>query len=220
MLVDLHCHTSPRSSCSKATLAGLVEAARARGVDALCITEHDILWTEDDLAAASREVGFPLLNGVELSTDVGHVLCYGPLRRPLWQGYRFEELVAETESTGAALVLAHPVRRTAGERAARAGRTPPSAEEVAGSAAWVKAHGVEAFSTQSIPAEHTLTAAALAVAPKPAVAGSDAHDEHNAGAFATRFTVDVRTAADIAAEIRAGRVEPLRLLDTHPRYRG
>jgi hypothetical protein len=211
MLVDLHCHTSPRSSCSRASLEGLVAAARARGVDALCITEHDILWSDDDLAAASRSVDFPLMAGVELSTDVGHVLCYGPLRRPLWQGYRFEELADEASETGAALVLAHPVRRTAGERAARAGRVPPSAEEVAASVAWERAHGVEAFSTQSIPAEHALTAAALAVAPKPAVAGSDAHDARNAGAFATRFAVDVRTAADIAGEIRAARVEPVRL---------
>jgi predicted metal-dependent phosphoesterase TrpH len=211
VLVDLHCHTSPRSSCSRATLRGLVDAARARGVDALCLTEHDLLWDGDDLAAAAREVGFPLLAGVELSTDVGHVLAYGPLRRPLWQGYRFEELVEECDDTGSALVLAHPVRRTAGERAARAGRPPPPPEDVVGTTAWRLAHGVEAFSTQSIPAEHALTAAALALAPKPAVAGSDAHDEHNAGAFATRFEAPVRTAADVAAAIRAGRVEPVRV---------
>jgi hypothetical protein len=62
-----------------------------------------------------------------------------------------------------------------------------------------------------------LVAAALTVAPKPAVAGSDAHDAHNAGAFATRFADEVRTAGDIAAAIRAGGVEPLRLLDTETR---
>jgi len=211
MLVDLHCHTSPRSSCSRATLEGLAAAARARGVDGLCLTEHDLLWSEDDLAAASSSVGFPLMAGVELSTDVGHVLVYGELRRPLWQGYRFAELVDEAASTGAAVVLAHPVRRVAGERAARAGRAAPPASEVAASDAWRLAHGVEACSTQSTAAEHALTAEALAVVPKPAVAGSDAHDAHNAGAFATRFATPVRTAHDIAAAIRAGRVEPVRL---------
>jgi hypothetical protein len=177
-------------------LEGLVSVARTRGLDALCITEHDLLWSDEDLRAASREVDFPLLAAVELSTDVGHVLAYGPLRRPLWQGYSFAELVEEAAETGTAVVLAHPVRRTAGERA---------------SWAWAHAHGVEAFSTQSIPAEHALTAAALALAPKPAVAGSDAHDDHNAGAFATRFDRPVRTAADVAAEIRADRVQPVRL---------
>ena len=195
---------------------GLVSAARARGVDALCITEHDLVWPDDELGAASRELGFPLMAGVELSTDVGHVLVYGPLRRPLWQGYRFDELAEEAASTGAALVLAHPVRRVAGERAARAGRVPPPPEEVAASDAWRLAHGVEACSTQSTAAEHALTAAALSVVPKPAVAGSDAHDAHNGGAFATRFDVLVRSAGDIAAAIRAGAVTPVRLLDTDP----
>ena len=210
MLIDLHCHTSPRSSCSKATLEGLVATARARGVDALCITEHDLRWTEDDLAAASKAVGFPLLWGVEVSTDVGHVLAYGELRRPLWRGYKLAELAEEADETGAALVLAHPVRYLAGERAARAGRTPPPPEDVAALPQWTLVHAVEAMSTQTTPEEHALVAAALAVTPRPATAGSDAHDNDKAGAFATRVADHVRTPADLATEIRAGRVEPVR----------
>ena len=210
MLVDLHCHTSPKSSCSRATLEGLVAQARARGVDALCITEHDLRWTDDDLAAASKAVDFPLLRGVEVSTDVGHVLAYGELRRPLWRGYSLEELVAEADETGAALVLAHPVRYLAGERAARAGRTPPSPEAVAALPQWSLVHAVEAMSTQTTPDEHALVAAALAVAPRPATAGSDAHDDEKAGAYATRFERPVRTPAELAEEIRAGRITPAR----------
>ena len=209
MLVDLHCHTSPRSSCSRATLEGLVAHARARGVDALCITEHDLRWSDEDLADASRAVAFPLLRGIEVSTDVGHVLAYGELRRPLWRGYTLEELAAEAEETGAALVLAHPVRYLAGERAARAGRTPPPPEAVAGLPQWSLVHAVEAMSTQTTVDEHALVAAALAVAPRPATAGSDAHDDEKAGTYATRFERTVRTAADLAAEIRAGRIAPV-----------
>jgi predicted metal-dependent phosphoesterase TrpH len=208
VLIDLHCHTSPRSSCSRATLEGLVAVARARGVDALCITEHDLRWSEDDLAAASRAVDFPLLYGVEVSTDVGHVLAYGELRRPLWRGYSLEALAAEADETGAALVLAHPVRYLAGERAARAGRTPPPPEEVAALPQWSLVHAVEAMSTQTTPDEHALVAAALAVVPRPATAGSDAHDDEKAGAYATLLERPVRTAAELASEIRAGRVTP------------
>jgi hypothetical protein len=210
VLIDLHCHTSPRSSCSRATLQGLVANARARGVDALCITEHDLRWSEDELAAASADVGFPLLYGVEVSTDVGHVLAYGELRRPLWRGYKLAELAAEAEETGAALVLAHPVRYLAGERAVRAGRTPPPPEAVAALPQWSLVHAVEAMSTQTTPDEHALVAAALVVAPRPATAGSDAHDDEKAGAFATRLERSVRNGAELAAEIRAGRVEPVR----------
>ncbi len=84
--IDLHAHTSPRSNCSRTTLEELVETARSRGLDALCITEHDVRWPAEELADASRLLDFPLIPGVELTTDVGHVLAFGPLEKPLWMG--------------------------------------------------------------------------------------------------------------------------------------
>ncbi len=84
-------------------------------------------WDDEALADASRRLGFPLIGGVELTTDIGHVLVFGPLRRPLWAGYTFERLVEEVERTGAAIVLPHPLRRVAGARAVRGGRVPPPA---------------------------------------------------------------------------------------------
>lgn len=211
MLIDLHAHTAPRSNCSRTTLDELVASARRRGLDALCITEHDVRWPDDELADASRTLGFPLIPGVELSTDIGHVLVFGPLERPLWSGYTFEQLVEETERSGTALVLPHPVRRVAGERARRAGRVPPTPAEVAAWPQWSAVHAIEAASTQTIAAEHELTAAALAVVPRPRVGASDAHGPDLAGRFCTRLSVDVRDASGLAAEIRAGHTDAVRL---------
>ncbi len=208
MIVDLHAHSSPRSSCSKASLADLVASAREHGADAICLTEHDVMWPEDELAAASREVGMTLFSGVELSTDVGHVLAYGRLERPLWSKYRLEQLVEEAERGLLALVLPHPVRYDVGARAVRAGRTPPAAGDVAARPAWTAVHGVECGSTQTTPAEQALTADALSAVPRPAVAGSDAHAPRRAGAWATEFSDEVRTVEDLVTELRAGRVRP------------
>ncbi|MEP6624162.1 MAG: PHP domain-containing protein, partial [Acidimicrobiia bacterium] len=80
MRIDLHAHTAPRSNCSRTTLEELVTTARAHGLDALCITEHDVRWPDAELADASALLDFPLIPGVELTTDVGHVLAFGPLR--------------------------------------------------------------------------------------------------------------------------------------------
>jgi predicted metal-dependent phosphoesterase TrpH len=209
VLIDLHAHTAPRSNCSTTTLGELVAAARARGLDALCVTEHDVRWPDDELADASRLLDFPLIPGVELTTDVGHVLAFGPLEKPLWMGYKLEELVAETERTGTALVLPHPVRRTAGERAVLGGRTPPTPEFVAAMPQWSAVHAIEVASTQTTPLEHTLTAAALSVVPRPAIGASDAHGPGLAGTYATRLDRRVDTAVELAAEIRAGHVAPV-----------
>ncbi len=206
MLIDLHAHTSPRSNCSRTTLEELVETARARGLDALCITEHDVRWPDEELADASRLLGFPLIPGVELTTDVGHVLAFGPLRKPLWMGYTLAELVEECEGSDTALVLPHPLRRFAGERAIKGGRMPPSAQEIAAFPQWDMVHAIEAASTQTTPLEHSLTAAALEVAPRPSVGASDAHGPGLAGAYATEIDRVVHTAEELAREIRAGHV--------------
>ena len=209
MLIDLHAHTSPRSNCSRTTLDELVDTARARGLDALCITEHDVRWPDEELADASRLLGFPLIPGVELTTDVGHVLAFGPLRKPLWMGYSLAELVEECEHSDTALVLPHPLRRFAGERAVKGGRMPPTPAEVVALPQWEMVHAIEAASTQTTVLEHTLTAAALAEAPRPAVGASDAHGPGLAGAFATEVDRVVHTAEDLAREIRAGHVRPV-----------
>lgn len=211
MLIDLHAHTAPRSNCSRTTLEELVTTARARGLDALCITEHDVRWPGDELADASRLLDFPLVPGVELTTDVGHVLVFGPLEKPLWLGYRLEELVEECERSDTALVLPHPVRRLAGERAIKGGRTPPSPDAVAALPQWCAVHAIEVASTQTTALEHTLTAAALELVSRPAVGASDAHGAGLAGTYATQLDRTVQTAEELAAEIRAGHVRPTRL---------
>ncbi len=210
MLIDLHAHTSPRSNCSRTTLDELVDTARSRGLDALCITEHDVRWPDDELADASRLLGFPLIPGVELTTDVGHVLAFGPLRKPLWMGYTLAELVEECEHSDTALVLPHPLRRFAGARAIQGGRKPPNAAEIVALPQWEMVHAIESASTQTTVLEHTLTAAALAAAPRPAVGASDAHGPGLAGTFATELDRVVHTAVDLAKEIRAGHVRPIR----------
>ena len=210
MLIDLHAHTSPRSNCSRTTLDELVSTARAHGLDALCITEHDVRWPDDELADASRALDFSLIPGVELTTDVGHVLAFGPLRKPLWMGYSLAELVEECEQSDTALVLPHPLRRYAGERAVKGGRMPPTADEIVALPQWEMVHAIETASTQTTALEHTLTAAALAAAPRPAVAASDAHGPGLAGAYATEVDGSIRTAEDLARAIRAGHVRPTR----------
>lgn len=191
------------------TLEELVVSARRAGLDALCLTEHDLAWDSQDLADASAQVGFPLISGVEVTTDVGHVLVFGELRRPLWQGYLLEELAVEAAETGLALVLPHPLRYIAGERATIAGVPRPGAAEIAATASWSLVHAIEVASTQSIPGEHVLASEAAVLGGFVSVGGSDAHHTGKAGAYATRFERSVKNAAELSDELRAGRVVPV-----------
>ena len=54
MIVDLHSHTSAYSECGRDSLTAMVRAAMDRGLDALCVTEHDVVYPEE---RADAEVG-------------------------------------------------------------------------------------------------------------------------------------------------------------------
>ncbi len=82
---DLHCHTT--ASDGTFTPRALVEEARARGLAAIAVTDHDSIEGIDEAVAAGADNGVTVVPGVEISTDVEsgevHVLgYYVDVRRP------------------------------------------------------------------------------------------------------------------------------------------
>jgi predicted metal-dependent phosphoesterase TrpH len=112
MKFDLHLHTSRHSPDSIMSPQVLVGRAREIGLDGVVITEHDWLWTEeelDELRAAAP--GLVVLAGIEVSTRQGHFLAYGvtnPFAVP--HGIGVAELCREVHRQGGAVVAAHPYR--------------------------------------------------------------------------------------------------------------
>ena len=76
--VDLHAHST--ASDGELTPAELVRYARARGLSALALTDHDSVDGIDAALAAARGTALEIIPGVELSCDVPqtevHVLGY------------------------------------------------------------------------------------------------------------------------------------------------
>jgi predicted metal-dependent phosphoesterase TrpH len=109
MLIDLHCHTRLYSPCSALTPDALVRAARARGLDALCITEHDALWPLEDARRLAESLEFVVLRGLEVTTEYGHVLVYGATRHEPAMA-TLAELHRIVRSESGLMFLAHPGR--------------------------------------------------------------------------------------------------------------
>ncbi|MFC1896730.1 PHP domain-containing protein, partial [Thermodesulfobacteriota bacterium] len=80
--VDLHVHTSYGSSCGYMTPSEAVRRAKLIGLDGVCITEHDYAWSPDAIKRLTDENEMLVLPGVEVGTDIGHILVFG-LRRNL-----------------------------------------------------------------------------------------------------------------------------------------
>jgi hypothetical protein len=194
VLIDLHCHTLPRSTCSQLHPDDLVAAARAAGLDGICLTEHDRWWPERELDALRQRAGFLVLAGVELTTDLGHVLAFGlpeSASKPI-----AADLAAHAEAHGALLFLAHPARDSLLRLNRQVTDTFASVEAVNGSDSHLK----------------NLAATGIARAFRlPGIAGSDAHTLAEVGRAATRFLDRITDHASLLTALHAARYEPTTL---------
>ena len=170
-LVELHAHSSNRSRDSGVSVRDLVAQAKHRGLDALCLTEHNTLWPQAEIRELNERHEFTIIPGMELGTDVGHVLVFGlPRYHPeLLEIDRLHRVVAEE---GGVAVLAHPMRHRPGRHAGW--------EEIQ---AWFQ--GVEVINgdhSDTVGGYHHSQTQSLGLAP---VAGSDAHSRPAVGRVAT-----------------------------------
>ena len=194
-LIDLHCHTLPLSTCSALHPEQLIEIARERGLDGICLTEHDRLWDEAALAELRARTGFLVLSAVELTTDMGHVLAFG-LDELSPTAALATNLFAEAQSQGALLFLAHP---------ARDGLLKVSKETVQ------FFESVEAINGSDTRLQNMAAAGLSRVFRLPGIGGSDCHSAAEAGRAATRFAATITSNADLLAALRSGEYEAVGL---------
>ena len=77
MLVDMHLHECTFSKDSFINLKQIVSVARARGLDAVGITDHDSMGLVDFAAEFSKKENFPIFVGVEYFSAHGDITAWG-----------------------------------------------------------------------------------------------------------------------------------------------
>jgi hypothetical protein len=195
VLIDLHCHTLPRSQCSALRPEDLVDLARARGLDGICLTEHDALWPQNELANLRERTNFPIFSGVELTTDMGHILAFG-LNAGSGLFGSAAAAFAAAQREDALLFLAHP---------ARDGLLKVSHDTV------TFFESVEALNGSDSRLQN-MAASSLAHGFRlPGIGGSDAHAAAEVGRAATRFEAVLTDNASLLAALRSGRYEAVSL---------
>lgn len=110
---DLHMHTI--HSDGDWTVAELINSARERGLDFICITEHNTSSHHAEIAGAGSTLRPLVLRGEEITTYGGHANAFG-LPAGTWIDFRvtpkdvarISSVAAEVHKVGALISINHP----------------------------------------------------------------------------------------------------------------
>ncbi len=210
MLIDLHTHTQPLSHDSDLSPDELIDAAKAAGLDAVCLTEHDFVWDPEEVRQLARRHVFAVLHGIEVNTDDGHFLAFG-LDQYVYGMHRTAELARLVEQAGGALVAAHPYRRQLPFELRDEGDWTEPLERAVANPAYRYVCAIETLNGRGRERENAFSQALGERLGLPAVAASDAHQRSDVGRYATAFQRDIADVPDLVRELNAGRFHPVAL---------
>ena len=205
MLIDLHAHTAPRSDDSELTPDELIINAKRAGLDALCLTEHDAFWNDEDIAALRRRHNFLILPGVEITTEEEHLLVFGLTRWVI--GMSRAAFVKElVDKAGGAIIVAHPFRR----KILKVGdpdntRYHRELDRACENPFYGMVDAIEVFNARGSERENAFSKEIAERLNLRGMAASDAHEARDLGRAATCFERRISNIPELIAELKAGR---------------
>jgi predicted metal-dependent phosphoesterase TrpH len=210
MLIDLHTHTRHFSWDSDLSADELVDLSKRAGLDAICLTEHDFFWDEEDVLGLSEKHDFLVIPGVEINTDDGHMLCFG-LRSYVYGMHRAPQLAACLEASGGVMVAAHPYRRRLQPGNTDEAFAHAEVARAAANPAFAGCTAIERINGRGSERENAFAAACCDLLRLSGTAGSDAHTSTDVGSCATEFQSRITCLGDLIAALKGGQYRPVRL---------
>jgi predicted metal-dependent phosphoesterase TrpH len=204
-VIDMHVHTSPASPCASDSVDTMIQAAKAIGLQGICLTDHNYVWSAEAVQALREKHDFLVLRANEVITEQGDMLVFGFYEN--LQGItRLADLKKQVAAVDGFIVAAHPFRGFLTFGADDVGLTPDSAmaREVF---KWV--NGVETLNGKVTETENKFARDVAEGLGLPSTGGSDAHDASTVGVYATAFDEIIDSEASLVAALKQGRYHPV-----------
>jgi len=206
-IIDMHVHTTRGASDSSLKPVELARKAHRVGVDGVVVTEHDRLWDPRELARFRQTHALFVANGMEVSTELGHILVIG-LDRYMSGIGRAEELRRVVREAGGYMIAAHPFRhyfqRVHWEREGWEPFDLPPAQ-AARLPLFEMVDAIEVLNGGNNERENLYALEVAQALGKPGIGGSDAHSDQGVGIYTTVFENRLETEEDLLCELKAGR---------------
>ncbi len=201
MKIDLHVHTAPRSKCSNIDPAELVQEAKKIGLDGICLTEHQVLWSKEEIETLANDEGIKFFRGNEITTAQGDVLVFG-LEKDIQGVVTIQELKKDVEDAGAFAILAHPYR---GFKVFGISDLKMSVDQAAKKKALGFVDAIEIVNGKVTAQDNEMAGKVAKQIGLHGTAGSDAHNIDDIGKCVTIFKKDIQNEVELVDELRAGR---------------
>ena len=187
MLFDLHTHTI-LSPCSQLSLQQILSRAREKDLDGVCITDHDTMAVRHAISEGICDNGLCIIFGMEYATPDGDFLLFGPFEE-IAPGLQAQPLLHHVANVGGVAVAAHPFRAQR-----------PTDEEVIKAKLCTIVEGINGrnsvYENQRVQEWEQYQV--------KQVGGSDAHTLDELGKVATKFTIPIRSRADLIHALQQG----------------
>ena len=209
MIIDMHVHTKA-SLDSPATAEDYCKAIKRfrkyHPFDGIVLTEHRFYDTEDTYQRISDKYQIFIFRGIEVDTDLGHLLVYGVSKKFLKKidvsllRLKAKDVIRSIGDYGGIAIPSHPYRESSYGDAIM-----DNAEEINGISA------IEAYNGSNTP-EQNDKASKLAIKRKlNCIGGSDAHyvNAHWFLTCATEFDNAFTTDEDMVIQLKKGQYRPI-----------
>ena len=211
MLIDLHTHTSPSSYDALQTPQDLILEAKALGLDAVCLTEHDSFWDPTTLRTLSQDYNILVLPGCEINTDEGHFLAFG-LTEYVFGMHKLSFLRRQIDKVGGALIAAHPYRNRKHSEISSPLSNPDNRKNSSDYLRYCEA--IESSNGRGSQEENEFSRRIAANRLIPCTGGSDSHSPGDIGTALTKFSRRIASLDDLIKELRAGSFVPMSISKT------
>jgi hypothetical protein len=209
----MHVHTNVGSYDSNLSPLELIHQGKGAGLDGVVVTEHDRGWDRDLARQLTREHNFLILCGMEVSTDLGHILVYG--LEEYVSGILYANTLRQVvDKIDAVMFAAHPYRQAFVNTNGRWDAPKPTltVQEAADRSLVQVVDGLEVYNGATGDRENAMAVAVGEHVGLHGIGGSDAHSEHGLGCCATVFERPIRNERELIDELRAGRFRAINRL--------
>jgi predicted metal-dependent phosphoesterase TrpH len=207
MIIDIHTHSHPASSCSSVSEDRLIEEAKRIGLDGICLTDHNYVWDPDRVKELNQKHGFLVLRGNEITTDQGHMLVFGLDTNISERGIvKLDELSREVKKADGFMIVVHPFR---GFLTFGVGQLGLTLEKAIQRPLFKYVDAVEVMNGKVTKEENDFASKVAAGLGLPGIGGSDAHTASEVGLYATRFQNYIKGEKDLTDMLKSGRFSPV-----------